>query len=386
MSTSPPPPTLADVINAVESNHDKNFSKRLLGLYLWGSRVYGTHTTSSDYDFIAVVSHASNVYTSPDAWALYEYWSNETLNVTMFDTVTFSRMLYAHRLEILECVYLSQLPEGDPKRAECVYKDLDPPVPWQLELGHLRRAAMYEATKTHAKAKRMMKPEHDVAATRRKAKKELFHSVRYITFANQIATHGRIVDYSAANYVWDKVNAINPGETAPNDWGAFQEIADLFHKVVEQFFGVTSDKFKVIHYKDQPTGVVTTNADAGEIIRDSGLPLFECDVGCDNGGDACIQKLQQCLDQYTKNAFNPIDVIALFAAHYELVLYSHPTLENVLFLKPWQPRNPHNLSPVMTPYEVVLNNVVDVTKRCLVLPPTPSRWVPATREVAITQL
>eukprot|EP00760_Papus_ankaliazontas_P037975 PhM_4_TR8802/c0_g1_i1/m.48305 len=78
-------PTLEDIVKAVETHHDPDFRSRLCAMFLWGSRVYGTQTPTSDYDLIAVTTTANNVFTAPSVnWGLYEYWENDVFNVTFF--------------------------------------------------------------------------------------------------------------------------------------------------------------------------------------------------------------------------------------------------------------------------------------------------------------
>lgn len=49
----PQEPNLDNVLDLIES---RSTSKRMdiIAVFLWGSRVYGTHRASSDYDFVAI--------------------------------------------------------------------------------------------------------------------------------------------------------------------------------------------------------------------------------------------------------------------------------------------------------------------------------------------
>jgi predicted nucleotidyltransferase len=39
-------------------NYDPNIKERILNVYQWGSRVYGTENHDSDWDFLVVVTKA----------------------------------------------------------------------------------------------------------------------------------------------------------------------------------------------------------------------------------------------------------------------------------------------------------------------------------------
>lgn len=48
-------PTLSNLLAKLEGSHP-GISDRILNVYLWGSRVYGTASASSDYDFMVVTT------------------------------------------------------------------------------------------------------------------------------------------------------------------------------------------------------------------------------------------------------------------------------------------------------------------------------------------
>ena len=39
-----------------------------------------------------------------------------------------------------------------------------------------------------------------------RGKKSLFHAIRIVMFGIQISKYGKIVDYSAANHIWEEIN------------------------------------------------------------------------------------------------------------------------------------------------------------------------------------
>eukprot|EP00760_Papus_ankaliazontas_P037976 PhM_4_TR8802/c0_g1_i1/m.48303 len=112
----------------------------------------------------------------------------------------------------------------------------------------LRRAAMYESARTAHKAKGLI--QHD--ERRRKAKKEIYHSIRYLRFAIQLARTGRIENYhDGVEDVWRAIDAINPGEAEPNQLTAFQPFFDMRVAAENTLIELTSDRCSTFHFVRQ---------------------------------------------------------------------------------------------------------------------------------------
>jgi predicted nucleotidyltransferase len=213
-------PTLEDVCAALAPGVTR---EHVLGAVVWGSRVYGTCTQQSDWDVMVVVSGVASRYGSTKELCakIAAMTAKEAVQIkshgrtrgdvveAAFGEVTvvprqqWLRMLYEHRLEALEVLFgnVVLLPLAEEARQ------------FRLDRLLLQAAAEWEAGRTLSRARRKLK-EGDL----KKGAKELFHALRYLCFARQIAEHGRIVDYSAANETWVEIAKCNGVLDVDRDW------------------------------------------------------------------------------------------------------------------------------------------------------------------------
>ena len=160
----------------------------------YGSRVYGTHKEDSDYDYLAIVPANRRANTGE------EFFRNNT-NIHIFNAYDFQQQLDAHKIHCLESYYLPESPV--PSRFK-----------FQLNLQKLRHELSAKASHSFVKAKKKIEVEHDFYI----GWKSLFHSLRILIFGTQIATLGRIADYSAANEHWYAIR-----DAQQYDWQYFKE-------------------------------------------------------------------------------------------------------------------------------------------------------------------
>lgn len=149
----------------------------------YGSRVYGTDSDKSDYDYLAIVPNDSKADTGT------EFYKNDT-NIHVFNRGDFQQQLNDHKIHALEAYYLPVPDEDDP----CVKNQFH----FQLDLGKLRESISEKASHSFVKAKKKIEVEKDYYI----GWKSLFHSLRILNFGTQIATVGSIENYSAANQYW----------------------------------------------------------------------------------------------------------------------------------------------------------------------------------------
>lgn len=200
----------------------ENFSldeKHVLSIYVYGSRVYGTASESSDWgnqfclfnfyeDFITVISEDREQEQRP---------GKDGNDITVFGEKQFQLSLVNHQQNALECMFLPKDKILLEKRIFQVKLDL-------LVLRHsfsklvlsaFLISLMDQVANSWSKASKKLTIEKDL----KRAKKGLFHSMRILMFGiqvkffqnliHQIAQHGRITDYSEANYLWDEIKQIN---------------------------------------------------------------------------------------------------------------------------------------------------------------------------------
>lgn len=157
----------------------------ILNAYVYGSSVYGTSDKNSDIDFIVVVDD------QPEKEIQY---GSQSCNVNSYSKETFQNMLDAHEIVALECYFLPD-----------VYKVENYLFSFNLDLELLRRSLSEKSSNSWVKAKKKI----DLHQEYYVGIKSLFHCLRILDFGLQISKYGRIVDYTRANYCWQKIKEQN---------------------------------------------------------------------------------------------------------------------------------------------------------------------------------
>jgi hypothetical protein len=152
----------------------------ITAIYLWGSRAYRTHTSESDFNIICVGGNL------PDG---REYRSRD-LNLHTVSSDTFQNNLIEHKIREVECFFLPN--------ANCLVGD----TKWNfnLDLKKLRHIWSAVASNSWVKAKKKI----DVEKEWYIGIKSLFHSLRILNFATQLATKKQI-NFMEANYIWEEI-------------------------------------------------------------------------------------------------------------------------------------------------------------------------------------
>ena len=184
-------------------------ANKLTALYVWGSRAYGTHSHQSDWDLICI---GDNLETG------HEY-RNGDLNIHTVQTNDWIRNIAEHQLRELECLSLP---------AHCRVIDTRP---WGFHLDRqvLRHVWSAKASNSWVKAKKKI----DVEGEWYIGLKSLFHSLRIIDFATQLANTGTI-DLTTSNHRWEgmKYMPVCPwDEIQPVYQPVYNELMTEFRKV-----------------------------------------------------------------------------------------------------------------------------------------------------------
>jgi len=169
-------PTLETIIKASGIH-----PSRVFNVYLFGSRIYQNNSNSSDYDFIVVANN------SVEAIEI----KNGLFNIHIYTPDKFKADLEWHRIKNLECIWAPDWA----KLKETIKYD------FELNLVKLRHATSHISSRSWVKAKKKL--EHDYHS----GVKSLFHSLRIPMFATQVATTGKITDFSSANFIWNKIKS-----------------------------------------------------------------------------------------------------------------------------------------------------------------------------------
>lgn len=168
----------------------------VISIFPYGSRVYGTNSNNSDYDYIAVFRDGTvkNEFSleksgkwTGDISCVHKDYLN---NIHTYNYSSFVKLIEKHKISALECIFL---PED---KILCNRKKYQ----FKLDLGILRSSISEKASHSWVKAKKKFEVEKDKNVYI--AKKSLFHSFRIIDFGKQIAKNGKIIDYSSTNDLW----------------------------------------------------------------------------------------------------------------------------------------------------------------------------------------
>lgn len=184
-------------------------------IYPYGSRVYGTNSESSDYDFIVVYcgdyEKDGQQYDSHDG-----RYSAHTYSVEKWN-----EHLSSHKIFALECSFL----EGPYKK-----------MPVSIDKSVLRVEISSKTSNSWVKCKKKLEVENDYLT----GIKSIFHAFRMPMFGMQIAKHGRVVEYSEANQLW--FEEFKPMLMERPSWGQIKEIYQPRHNALMTEFRKVANK------------------------------------------------------------------------------------------------------------------------------------------------
>jgi hypothetical protein len=169
--------TYSQVVTAIQET-DEN----LLNLYQYGSRVYGTATARSDWDFVGIVSQK-----------MREDFLRDQITIHFFTPDEFHHQLSIHEISALECLYLPD---------SCVWKSTHP-FTVRLDYVQLRHSLSAKSSNSWVKCKKKLTLEKDYDL--HVGRKSMFHAFRIILYGIQLCQSGRITDYAAANEIYEEI-------------------------------------------------------------------------------------------------------------------------------------------------------------------------------------
>ena len=193
--------------------------KNILAIFPYGSQIYGTTNENSDHDYIVVCQDGS----VQNDFAV----TQKNLSCHFYDETSFQEQLSKHKISAMECFFLPD------EQALLSKKRFN----FKLNLETLRSSISEKSSHSWVKAKKKFEVEKDRNIYI--AKKSLFHSFRIIDFGTQIATYGKIINYSACNELWEDIY------TDPNEsWAYYKnKYQELFNNKMLQFRLLAPKKF-----------------------------------------------------------------------------------------------------------------------------------------------
>lgn len=169
----------------------------ILNIYLHGSRVYGTASEKSDYDYICVVE---------DDFFTKEILVEGNHDYHFVKEGDWIKKCKDNHLDFCECYFLP---------ADCKIKETFRPE-LVIEKPKIRANFSHIASNSFVKCKKKLTVEKDYDPYI--GKKSLWHSFRILMFGIQILESGKINDYSCANFLYDEI--VNNPE---NNWSYYKE-------------------------------------------------------------------------------------------------------------------------------------------------------------------
>jgi predicted nucleotidyltransferase len=153
---------------------------RIFNVYIFGSRLYNTHNSESDWDIIMV---ANNSVESTEI-------RRGLFNIHVYTPDKFKKDLEWHRINNLECIFA---PDWAILKEEIDYRK-----DFKLDISKLRHATSHISSNSWVKAKKKItvSDEYYIGI------KSLFHSIRIPIFSKQIIEHGEINDFELVNDIW----------------------------------------------------------------------------------------------------------------------------------------------------------------------------------------
>ena len=176
----------------------------VLNVYNYGSRVYGTHKPTSDYDIFIVMDTTDPPLEFFGDGYFYKYnlHRGADYDVVIFSLENFKTLLRVHMLCAIECIFLPSefMPVNKVELRSFFMEEA-------FSIPALRKAIGHEASYSFNLAKKCISKQDLIRprGTERSPQdtyrglKNLFHGIRYILFALQILTTKQVTDYHCAN-------------------------------------------------------------------------------------------------------------------------------------------------------------------------------------------
>lgn len=157
---------------------------KVRNIYVYGSRVYGTAAEDSDYDIIVL---CGNMLAHEEKKLEVK---GVKLNIHLITPDKFWSDLAIHNIMNLECLYAPEWAILQEKM----------PLPKTIIIKKLIKNNLAQSFSSWRNAK-MKLLDGDIY----RGQKSMFHSLRMLMFATQIAEHGEIVDFSCANELFKEI-------------------------------------------------------------------------------------------------------------------------------------------------------------------------------------
>jgi len=185
----------------------------ILGIYQYGSRVYGTAAEKSDWDFVVITKSAN----------LKSEYSSDNLDIQLMDIDTYIHKLKEHDIMAMETYYsnIEKIP----------IREID--VDFVLDLPTLRKSVSSVCNNSFVKFKKKLTLENEDNYI---GIKSLFHSLRIAELGRLIATGSEKV-LETDTYLWERIK--KDAIECNYDW-------ETLHKIYKPLFNEAMTEFRLV--------------------------------------------------------------------------------------------------------------------------------------------
>jgi predicted nucleotidyltransferase len=182
--------TIDDIIKA--SGLHKS---RVHNIYVFGSRVYQTHSDNSDWDIIVVANN------SVEAIEI----KSDLYNIHIYTPKKFQEDLDWHMPKNIECYFAP------------IWAKLQEKINFDftLDVKKLRHATSHVSSNSWVKSKKKLE-----IGDYHTGIKSIFHSLRIPIFSTQLIENGQI-DFTSANFIWNKIMRVD------SDWCNYSDLPSV---------------------------------------------------------------------------------------------------------------------------------------------------------------
>jgi predicted nucleotidyltransferase len=168
---------------------------KILNVYMYGSRVYGTFHQDSDFDFLVLANSLDRE----------KELKRGRYNIHIHTPDKFQDDLWAFHMVNMECIFAPS------------FAKLQEKIEYRKAFGFdpfkLKKSILKQSHDSWMKSKMKFR-EMDLE----RATKSLFHSLRMLLFGAQLVEEGEIVDFSEANHYWEEISGMEEYK-----WNVFKE-------------------------------------------------------------------------------------------------------------------------------------------------------------------
>jgi len=153
---------------------------RIHNVYVFGSQCYSTASDKSDYDILVI---ANTTYPEKELVV-------DNLNIHILTKDRMLEQLKQHHIGKIEAILSPYILKNSVE------------ISLEIKIPSLRHSISHTCSNSWVKSKKKLEQGDYYIGI-----KSLFHSLRIAMFGIQLAENGKIVDWTCANYIWDKLQS-----------------------------------------------------------------------------------------------------------------------------------------------------------------------------------